>query len=179
MRQLWADSCMGGRTKSGVLENSFHAEQDGSLAPTHCLSWCPLGCPLLPHTRDVSPQVLVTCGAACSLSSVPHLLPESCPPIGVAVPCVPWPHWHRAPRMSWGFPGLGSSMEPYGEGLTGLGLSICTFLACAHGQWSFPPSTECLDSLEPEYLRVSLGRKGGGCTEESGRDFYLDYSKLL
>lgn len=148
------------------------------LPPTACID-VPWAVPCCLGSRAVFPQVLATCGAAHSLSPVPHLLPESCPPVGVAVPCVPWPHWHPAPRMSWGFPGLGSSMEPHEAELTGLGLSIHTFPDYAHGQGRFSPSTEHLDSLETEYLRVSLMKRGGGCIEESGRDFYLDYSKLL
>lgn len=169
----WADSCMGGITKSDVLENSFHAEQYGSPSP--CLSCCPP----LPHTRAVSPWVPVIHGEAHSLSPMPQLPLESHSPARAAVSHTPWPHRCPASGASWAFSGLGNGVGLCGTGLTGAGLSACTFPASLHGQGRFSPPAESRGSLEAEYLRVSLGRRDGSCLEKSGGDFYLDYLKLL
>lgn len=168
---------MGGITKSDVLEKSFHAEQDGSPAPR--LSCCPLGCPLLPHTRAVSPWVPVTHGAARSLSPTPQLPLESPSPSGAAVPRIPQPHQCPASGASRAFSGLGNGVDLCGAGLTGAGLGTHTFPASVHGRGRFSPLAESPSSLKAEYLRVSLGRRDGGCSEKSGGDFYLDYLKLL
>lgn len=168
---------MGGITKSDVLENSFHAEQDVSPAP--CLSCCPLGCPPLPHTRAVSPWVPVTQGTARLLSPMPQLPSESHPPSRAAVPRVLWPHRCPASGDSQAFSELGNGMDLRGAGLTSAGLGACTFPASVHGQGSFSPPTESPGSLEAKYFRVSPGRRDEGCAETSGGDFYLDYLKLL
>lgn len=66
-----AAGCMGGITKSDVLENNLHTEQDGFPAP--CVSCCPLHCSPLSLTRAVSPWMPVTHGTAHLLSSTPQL----------------------------------------------------------------------------------------------------------
>lgn len=146
-----ADRCMGGLTKSDVLENGFHGRA-GWLRGSLFVLLSPGLSPAASH------QGCLPVGASDSWRS-PFAQPHATAPIANLFPrqggsALRTAATHRCPASgaSRDFSRLGNGVDLCVAGLTGAGVGACTFPASVRGQGRFSPPAEGPGSLEAEHL---------------------------